>query len=428
MTAGGAILGGGAAYGLVKLGNFFNKRNLNKYSEESGIPKEELTDTSAQSIKKFRKDLKVADSIIGVITGKATTPFKELAKLSPTLEELLLNVRYDAMRRVGDRGPEKVAEINFGGAVNARQAEYVLLMQKAMSNLSGKFNKIDPQDNSDLLYLLSKNVNLDEFVRLDKVNKRGRDDYTITGELIVDGRRISDEVLKAAKGIDDAFSKIFNDGFGIERRGGGAKDINKFGTFVSEGARFAGGSRFDLFKNIDQRVANYFPRHWSIDAIKEKRDILENMLVNSKHTDMRLERMTNEGIEDLNLDDGVTRYTIDFDADGKMIEDSIAKLEPEVRQYINVNEPTIDQKVFGNVINPQTNKPYLEKYNGFEDMALESLKKKYQINATSQKNLLELRPDLKAEFDLTARKFKAKVIVQDLINKSNPKYQGLKQD
>ena len=429
MTAGGAVLGGGAAYSLVKLGNFFNKRNLNKYSEESGIPKEELTDTSAQDIKKFRKGLKVTDGIIGTITGKATTPFKELAKLSPTLEELLLNVRYDAMRRVGDKGPEKIAQMNFGGAVNARQAEYVLLMQKAMSNLSGKFNKIDPQDNSDLLYLLSKNVNLDEFVRLDKVNKRGRDDYTITGELIIDGRRISDEVLKAAKGIDDAFSKIFNDGFGVERKGGGAKVFIKGGgSTVADGARFGGGSRFDLFKNISQRVANYFPRHWSIDAIKDKRDILENMLVNSKHTDMRLERMTNEGIEDLNLDDGVTRYTIDFDADGNMMKDSIAKLEPEVRQYVNVNEPTIDQKVFGNVLNPKTNKPYLEKYNGFEDMALESLKKKYKVNATSQKDLLELRPDLKAEFDLTARKFKAQVIVQDLINKANPKYKGLKQD
>ena len=33
-------------------------------------------------------------------------------------------------------------------------------------------------------------------------------------------------------------------------------------------------------------------------------------------------------------------------------------------------------------------------------MALESLKKKYKVNATSQKDLLELRPDLKAEFDL----------------------------
>ena len=48
---------------------------------------------------------------------------------------------------------------------------------------------------------------------------------------------------------------------------------------------------------------------------------------------MRLERMANDGIEDLNLDDGVTRYTIDFDLDGKMIEDSIAKLDPEVKKW-----------------------------------------------------------------------------------------------
>jgi len=412
MTAVGAVVGGGAAAGLVKLGNVIAKRQLNKFAEETGLRTEDIADAKPEQIKKWREDLRKTDQIIGAITGKATTPFKEFAKGSPTIQEFLTNIRYDAMRRLMDQGPEEIAKTTFGAAVSKRQAEYTLLMQKAMGNLTGLNGKIDPVDEKDILYLLSRDIDLNNHVKLVKFNKKGLNTYEVIEPVIIDGRRMSDEVMKAAKGLDESFNKIFEDGFGIETVGGTV-------------------SKFDLFKNISQRVANYFPRHWSIEAIKEQRDILENLLVNSRHTDMRLERMTDEGIEDLNLDDGVTRYTIDFDADGKMMEDSIAKLNPEVKKYVNVNELTIDQKVFGDVINPKTNKPYLERYNGFEDMALEQLKKKYnlnelQINVSTQKDLLRLRPDLKDEFDLAARKFKAQVIVQDLINKADPKYKNLK--
>jgi len=413
MTAAGAVLGGGAAAGLTKLGNFLNKRELNKFSDETGLAVEDLQKAKPEQIKEWRESLRQTDRILGLITGKATTPFKEFAKGSETVEEFLTNIRHDAMRRVFDAGPEAIAKVSFGSAVSKRQAEYTLLFQKAMAQLDGKYGKIDVQDNSDILYLIGQDINLDNHVKLTKFNKKGINQYKIIEPIIVDGREISPQAMKAAKGIKEAFNKVFNDGFNLERVGGST-----------------GGTKFDLFRNISQRVANYFPRHWSIEAIKEKRAILENMLVKSRHTDMRLERMTDEGIEELNLDDGVTRYTIDVDADGKMIEDSISKLDPEVRQYINVNELTIDQKVFGNVINPKTNKPYLERYNGFEDMALESLKKKYnlnelQVNVSTQKDLLRLRPDLKDEFDLTARKFKAQVIVQDLINKADPKYKNI---
>ncbi len=417
MTAVGAVIGGGAAAGLVKLGDVIAKRQLNKFAEETGLRTEDIADAKPEQIKKWREDLRKTDKIIGAITGKATTPFKEFAKGSPTIQEFLTNIRYDAMRRLMDKGPEEIAKTTFGAAVSKRQAEYTLLMQKAMGNLTGLNGKIDPVDEADILYLLSRDINLNNHVKLVKFNKKGLNTYEVIEPVIIDGRRMSDEVMKAAKGLDESFNKIFEDGFDIETVGGTV-------------------SKFDLFKNISQRVANYFPRHWSIDAIKEQRDVLENLLINSRHTDMRLERMTDEGIEELNLDDGVTRYTIDFDADGKMIPDSVAKLDDEARKFVNVNELTIDQKVFGDVINPKTNKPYLERYNGFEDMALESLKKKmYEVgqykrnelqNIKTKKDLLELRPDLKAEFDLTAKKFKAQVIVQDLINKADPKYKNLK--
>tara|TARA_R100001463_G_scaffold97347_1_gene151831 strand:+ start:3382 stop:8385 length:5004 start_codon:yes stop_codon:yes gene_type:complete len=411
MTGVGAVVGGGAAAGLVKLGDLIARRQLNKFAEETGLRTEDLADAKPEQIRKWREDLRQTDKILGLITGKATTPFKEFAKGSPTIKEFLTNIRYDAMRRLMDQGPEEIAKTTFGAAVSKRQAEYILLMQKAMGNLSGKFGKIDPADEKDILFLLTRDIDLNNHVKLVNFNKKGLNDYEVIEPVIIDGRRISDDVMKAAKGINESFNKIYNDGFGLETVGGTV-------------------SKFDLFKNVSQRVANYFPRHWSIDAIKEQRDILENLLVNSRHTDMRLERMTNDGIEDLNLDDGVTRYTIDFDADGKMIEDSVAKLDPEVKKYIDVNEKTIDQKVFGDVINPKTNKPFLERYNGFEDMALESLKKKYnlndlKINVSTQKDLLRLRPDLKDEFNLEARKFKARVIVQDLINKADPKYKNL---
>ena len=412
MTAVGAVIGGGAAAGLVKLGDVIAKRQLNKFAEETGLRTEDIADAKPEQIKKWREDLRKTDKIIGAITGKATTPFKEFAKGSPTIQEFLTNIRYDAMRRLMDKGPEEIAKTTFGAAVSKRQAEYTLLMQKAMGNLTGLNGKIDPVDEADILYLLSRDINLNNHVKLVKFNKKGLNTYEVIEPVIIDGRRMSDEVMKAAKGLDESFNKIFEDGFGIETVGGTV-------------------SKFDLFKNISQRVANYFPRHWSIDAIKEQRDVLENLLINSRHTDMRLERMTDEGIEELNLDDGVTRYTIDFDADGKMIPDSVARLDDEARKFVNVNELTIDQKVFGDVINPKTNKPYLERYNGFEDMALESLKKKYnltdlQVNVSTKKNLLALRPELADEFNLAARKFKAQVIVQDLINKADPKYKNLK--
>ena len=78
MTLGGAALGGGAAYGLVKAANAMARRNLNKYVEESGIDAERVKDATAQDVKLWRKELKLVDNVLGQITGKATSPYKTL--------------------------------------------------------------------------------------------------------------------------------------------------------------------------------------------------------------------------------------------------------------------------------------------------------------------------------------------------------------
>ena len=400
----GVVLGGGLATGAVKLGNAMHRRNINKYAEESGLPREQIEKAkpTKEELRNWRQGVRVYNNLVdaalkpaALVTGKATTPYQRLAEKSGTLEELLKNVRYDAMRRITDKGLEEVARTSFGGSVTTRQNQYILLMQKAMSNLSGRFKKLNPKDNEDLLYLLSNRVDIDKHVKLIRVNKEGRDDYEIIASPRIDGKEFSPEVLKAAKGISDAFNKIWSDGLEIERVGG-----EKAGQVIK------------LFKNSQQKIANYFPRHWIIQAIQDKPEVLEDILVRSRYTDMRTEKTTRAKMVEEGLEDGVD------------IPDESLVLVGRNDKPIDIK--TIDQHSFGEVINPATGKPFFERYNGFEDMALESLKKKYNLeNIKSIEDLIQKKPELKAEFDLTARKFKAKVIVQQILNRADPKIRDL---
>jgi len=400
----GAVLGGGLSTGAVKLGNAMHRRNINKYAEESGLPREQIEKAkpTKEELKNWRQGVRVYNNLVDAalkptafITGKATTPYQRLAEKSGTLESLLKNVRYDAMRRITDKGLDEVARASFGGSVTTRQNQYILLMQKAMSNLSGRFKKLNPKDNEDLLYLLSNRVDIDNHVKLIRVNKQGRDEYEIIASPKIDGKEFSPEVLKAAKGISDAFNKIWSDGLEIERVGG-----EKAGQVIK------------LFKNSQQKIANYFPRHWIIQAIQDKPEVLEDILVRSRYTDMRTEKTTRAKMVEEGLEDGVD------------IPDESLVLVGRNDKPIDIK--TIDQHSFGEVINPATGKPFFERYNGFEDMALESLKKKYNLeNIKSIEDLIQKKPELKAEFDLTARKFKAKVIVQQILNRADPKIRDL---
>ena len=58
-------------------------------------------------------------------------------------------------------------------------------------------------------------------------------------------------------------------------------------------------------------------------------------------------------------------------------------------------------------------------------MALEAMKKKHNLNVTTKKEVLEFDPSLADEFNLEARKFKARVIVQQMINRGDPEYNKL---
>tara|TARA_R100001443_G_scaffold115196_2_gene132419 strand:+ start:5740 stop:10797 length:5058 start_codon:yes stop_codon:yes gene_type:complete len=400
----GVVFGGGLATGAVKLGNAMHRRNINKYAEESGLPREQIKKAkpTKKELKNWRQGVRVYNNLVdaalkpaALVTGKATTPYQRLAEKSGTLEELLKNVRYDAMRRITDKGLDEVARASFGGSVTTRQNQYILLMQKAMSNLSGRFKKLNPKDNEDLLYLLSNRVDIDNHVKLIRVNKEGRDDYEIIASPRIGGKEFSPEVLKAAKGISDAFNKIWSDGLEIERVGG-----EKAGQVIK------------LFKNSQQKIANYFPRHWIIQAIQDKPEVLEDILVRSRYTDMRTEKTTRAKMVEEGLEDGVD------------IPDESLVLVGRNDKPIDIK--TIDQHSFGEVINPATGKPFLEKYNGFEDMSLEAMQKKYNLkNIKSIEDLIQKKPELKAEFDLEARKFKAKVIVQQILNRADPKIRDL---
>ena len=394
MTAFGAVAGGSLAAGTVKLANTMNRRNLNKYVEESGLPRSELEDATPEQIKKWRKGVTVYNKIVGSVTGKATTPYQELARSSGTLKELLENIRYDAMRTFADKGPVEVAKAAYGGSVAGRQGKYVLWMQKAMAQLQGKRGKIKEQDNSDLLWLLSKEIDLDDYVKLIEVKKtEGRDVYEHTQKVFKEGREIPENVVAAAKGMRDAFNKMFDDGLEIKAQGGVLQ----------------GSGTVKLFKKGQELLSSYFPRHWNLEAIITKRKELEELLVDSKHSVIRNEDSTRVQLIEEGLEDGID-----------VPKDKI-KLIGQNDKPIDIK--TIDQHVFGDVIDPVTGKPFLERYEGFEDMALETIVNKYKLkNIKTIKELFEFDSTITNEFNLTARKFKAKVIVQQMINRGDPQY------
>ena len=221
--------------------------------------------------------------------------------------------------------------------------------------------------------MLSGEVDIsDKVVRLatkkldgeDGLRKEGRDLYIhLKPVKRKDGTIIDENVVAAAKGIRSALTKMWNDGNNIKLVGG---VIDQEKTVTS------------LFQNWTKRVLNYFPRHYIYENIEPNRGPLEELIIKYGHADMRTEKVTREGMEVLELEDG------------------IHITDPEdLKKFIEVNEKTIDQKVFGD---------YLEGEEGFEALARRKLKGE---KASDEQILIK------------AKELKAKAIVQQMLDRKN---------
>lgn len=294
-TAFGGVFGG-AFGGLFSLSPFLNKQ-LRLYSDEDTIIKaadegpeqlelgwkteEDRRAIADDSTKGFsRTDKWIANSF-----GKYTTRFKEAAKNSETLEILLSNFRYDWARGVFDTAVAKIDRSSFGESLSKMRGGWITKLNESIVKLDrtgqkkrgGRkyfwINKLDFDQNDQLYYLLSEDINA--LKMYDTVDPE-------TGKKII-GAKIEQRTRDAAVGIRNLYNEIFAEAQNFNSKS--LKDRRQYAWKLKDQGLIDNVEDYDLIFDAlidpkDDPVKNYFSRKLQHERIKNNPEGFEDMLKN----------------------------------------------------------------------------------------------------------------------------------------------------
>ena len=294
--------------------------------------KKKKTKKEKENVKKIKKRL----TVIANTFGKPVAEFVEIAQNSQTLQRLLGHFRSDWSKTLA-KGIDKQMLSTFGEELNTRMFGYLTELRATVGSLNRTNvdwsswdgfkktfkNSLDQQQNDQLDYLLRLNQDeFDNIIQLDKyykgikrisqeeldamppreriraekqiredaeeLAKRGtldKDiDITFSGQYKTQkitndiGEEISPEVIEAAARSRDILRRIFNEASGGEN------------TKVFDGI---GDINLNLMAS-EQRISNYFPRHFNFTKIMDDRGKageggFEDIIYRSEHSNPILE-------------------------------------------------------------------------------------------------------------------------------------------
>jgi len=323
-TAGG-VLGLGGAASIIGLRNSKSIQRVRERMEAKKEPKdidpEERSQTSKEweKVQESIKNISVipktasdgATKFVQYLTGKATAPLVKYVKNSENMGKFLTAIRYDALRDFTGDVTEK-AQISFGLALGTRTAKYRQTLQKIFADTNiertGWTNHITAVQNEQLSFLLNQPQLLNKIGIKEIKDEAGAVvSYEFKGNIDQIVKQL-DDAWRSSRNLDiettqdTPLKKLFGEA-NVDRK---ATNINKDTVMAAlrlkkltndvyqdaTGIQSVDGSEvFSLFEE-GQKVTDYFPRYYNLQAIKDRTDDFEKLIYNSDHSKLNDEYIT----------------------------------------------------------------------------------------------------------------------------------------
>ncbi len=377
---------------------------LEKFSKEGFIG----GPVSKEKFNEYNKTLQFFDLLMSNTTGKATSKFIEVSKVSPTIKQFILGLNPKALQRITTarsdiidapiRATSREGDLGYSTDQERLSGLYTTFIDEVLdSDIFGRVRDrgngwwnlgtaLDTNDNLSLAYLLTKGDLLDNYIRVTPANpnkpfvnlqvqnkvKNIVPDSRITEMQEKYGLEFSEELYEAAAKIRYFFKQIEVD----------AKNI--------EGIRPDGSFRMTALLDEEQSIPNYFHRILDYDAITatpESRKIFRDMLVRSGHADP---------INTVKTDDIILiEDAIKMKGSGGR-EKNIPDIARSPKRTAYIEDNTIDKEYFKDLDSPfYEGQKILERFDSFEDLALDVLRK--ENGNLDETSILQRAKELKAD-------------------------------
>ena len=406
-TAIGAGLGVTLAPAAYKTTNYLLRRKTQKVLDDLKIEMDKGPVTP-KIFEEYNSTLQFFDSIMSNTTGKATSKFIEVSKVSPVIKQFILGLNPKALQRITTarsdiidapiRATSREGDLGYSTDQERLSGLYTTFIDEVLdSDIFGRVRDrgngwwnlgtaLDTNDNLSLAYLLTKGDLLDNYIKVTPANpnkpfvnlqvqskvKNVVPDSRITEMQEKYGLEFSEELYEAAAKIRYFFKQIEVD----------AKNI--------EGIRPDGSFRMTALLDEEQSIPNYFHRILDYDAITatpESRKIFRDMLVRSGHADP---------INTVKKDDVViVEEAVKMKGSGGREKD-IPDIARSPRRTAYIEDNTIDKEYFKNLDSPfYEGQKILERFDSFEDLALDVLRK--ENGNLDEVSILQRAKELKAD-------------------------------
>jgi len=414
-TAIGAGLGLTFAPAAYTTTNYLLRRKTQKVLDDLKIEMDKGPVTP-EIFEEYNSTLQFFDSIMSNTTGKATSKFIEVSKVSPVIKQFILGLNPKALQRITTarsdiidapiRATSREGDLGYSTDQERLSGLYTTFIDEVLdSDIFGRVRDrgngwwnlgtaLDTNDNLSLAYLLTKGDLLDNYIKVTPANpnkpfvnlqvqskvKNVVPDSRITEMQEKYGLEFSEELYEAAAKIRYFFKQIEVD----------AKNI--------EGIRPDGSFRMTALLDEEQSIPNYFHRILDYDAITatpESRKIFRDMLVRSGHADP---------INTVKKDDVViVEEAVKMKGSGGREKD-IPDIARSPRRTAYIEDNTIDKEYFKDLDSPFIEgQKILERFDSFEDLALDVLRveqynKKYNPKPVPDAaSILQRAKELKAD-------------------------------
>ena len=402
--AGAGLILGPAAY---KTTNYLLRRKTQKVLDDLKIEMDKGPVTP-KIFEEYNSTLQFFDSIMSNTTGKATSKFIEVSKVSPVIKQFILGLNPKALQRITTarsdiidapiRATSREGDLGYSTDQERLSGLYTTFIDEVLdSDIFGRVRDrgngwwnlgtaLDTNDNLSLAYLLTKGDLLDNYIRVTPINpnkpfvnlqvqnkvKNIVPDSRITEMQEKYGLEFNEEIYEAAAKIRYFFKQIEVD----------AKNI--------EGIRPDGSFRMTALLDEEQSIPNYFHRILDYDAITatpESRKIFRDMLVRSGHADP---------INTVKKDDVViVEEAVKMKGSGGREKD-IPDIARSPRRTAYIEDNTIDKEYFKDLDSPFIEgQKILERFDSFEDLALDVLRK--ENGNLDEASILQRAKELKAD-------------------------------
>jgi len=406
-TAIGAGLGVTLAPAAYKTTNYLLRRKTQKVLDDLKIEMDKGPVTP-KIFEEYNSTLQFFDSIMSNTTGKATSKFIEVSKVSPVIKQFILGLNPKALQRITTarsdiidapiRATSREGDLGYSTDQERLSGLYTTFIDEVLdSDIFGRVRDrgngwwnlgtaLDTNDNLSLAYLLTKGDLLDNYIKVTPANpnkpfvnlqvqskvKNVVPDSRITEMQEKYGLEFSEELYEAAAKIRYFFKQIEVD----------AKNI--------EGIRPDGSFRMTALLDEEQSIPNYFHRILDYDAITatpESRKIFRDMLVRSGHADP---------INTVKKDDVViVDEAVKMKGSGGREKD-IPDIARSPRRTAYIEDNTIDKEYFKDLDSPfYEGQKILERFDSFEDLALDVLRK--ENGNLDEVSILQRAKELKAD-------------------------------